>query len=127
VTPGTKNYTLTPMARTGGRKLLFVPLGGDTGYAVELHTRAGNDAAVCRPGVLVYKVDADVDTGRGPVKVYDSQDDSGGCTRSPNVQAELSDATFVPGETFTDTGKHVSITVKSAAKSGSYRVSVTRE
>lgn len=127
VTPGTKTYTLTPMARRGGSKLLFVPLDADTGYAVELRTRAGNDAAVCRPGVLVYKVDADVDTGRGPVKVYDSQDDSGGCTRSPNVQAELSDATFTPGETFKDPKRHISISVKSVNTRGGYRVSVTRD
>ncbi|MCF2435527.1 hypothetical protein LV779_16940 [Streptomyces thinghirensis] len=27
---------------------------------------------MCRPGVLIYKVDADVDAGMGPVTVYDS-------------------------------------------------------
>ncbi len=57
---------------------------------------------MCRPGVLIYKVEADVDTGMGPVKVYDAHRDSGGCTRSPNVQAELSDAPFGVGETFRD-------------------------
>lgn len=57
---------------------------------------------MCRPGVLIYKVDADVDTGMGPVKVEDSHEDSGGCTRSPNVHAELSDATFGPGDEFRD-------------------------
>ena len=66
------------------------------GYAVEVRTRAGNDEAVCRPGVLIYKVDADVDTGHGP--------DHGGRLRPgqrrlhprPNVHAELSDAPFGP-------------------------------
>ena len=48
-----------------------------------MRTRAGNDEAVCKPGVLIYRVDADVDTGHGPVTVSDSRRDSGGCTRSP--------------------------------------------
>ncbi|MFH8800496.1 M6 family metalloprotease domain-containing protein [Streptomyces sp. NPDC017936] len=123
---GTAEYPLTPLSRPGGPKLLFVPLDRRTGYAVELRTRGGNDEAVCRPGILVYRVDADVDTGMGPVTVYDSQRDSGGCTRSPNVHAELSDAPFVPGETFKDPGRGVQISVTAADLEGTYRVRVTR-
>lgn len=125
-TPGTTEYTLTPLARAGGAKLLFVPVSGRTGYAVELRTREGNDETVCRPGVLIYKVDADVDTGMGPVKVYDSQRDSGGCTRSPNVHAELSDAPFAPGEEFRDLKKGIRIQVAGADADGTYRLLVTR-
>lgn len=109
--PGTAEFPLTPLARSGGPKLVFVPLDGRSGYALELRTREGNDEAVCRPGVLIYRVDADVDTGLGPVRVYDSRRDSGGCTRSPNVHAELSDATFVPGQSFEDTRHGIRITV----------------
>src|SRR5690606_39834084 len=87
---GTRHSTLTPLADTGGPKLAFLPLDEQSGYAVEVRTQAGNDEAVCRPGVLIYKVDANVDTGMGPITVYDSRRDSGGCTRSPNVHAELS-------------------------------------
>ncbi|MEV0175773.1 M6 family metalloprotease domain-containing protein [Streptomyces sp. NPDC050803] len=123
--PGTTEYTLTPLARPGGPKLVFVPLNGRTGYAVELRTREGNDETVCRPGVLIYKVDADIDTGQGPVKVYDSRDDSGGCTRSPNVHAELSDAPFTPGEDFKDPRHGLRIAV-SADLSGDHVVRVTR-
>ncbi|MEU6253225.1 M6 family metalloprotease domain-containing protein [Streptomyces sp. NPDC047043] len=123
---GTSEYTLTPLERAGGPKLVFVPLGARTGYAVELRTHEGNDEAVCRPGVLIYKVDADVDTGMGPVKVYDSHRDSGGCTRSPNVQAELSDAPFAPGEVFKDPKRGIRIAVAGADLSGKYRVRVTR-
>ncbi|MGW0825188.1 M6 family metalloprotease domain-containing protein [Streptomyces sp. NPDC002845] len=123
---GTTEYTLTPLAETGGAKLVFVPLNRRTGYAVELRTRAGNDVAVCRPGILIYKVDATVDTGNGPIKVYDSQRDSGGCTRSPNVHAELSDATFIPGESFKDPRTGITITVAGADPAGHYRVHVTR-
>ncbi|WP_051905153.1 M6 family metalloprotease domain-containing protein, partial [Streptomyces bicolor] len=118
---GTTDYELTPLAREGGPKLVFVPLDRRSGYAVELRTREGNDETVCRPGVLIYKVDADVDTGMGPVKVHDSRPDSGGCTRSPNVHAELSDATFVPGEEFRDSERGVRVSVVGADLTGSYR------
>ncbi|MFJ9423013.1 M6 family metalloprotease domain-containing protein [Streptomyces sp. NPDC101249] len=124
---GTSEFTLTPLARAGGPKLLFVPLGRGSGYAVEVRTREGNDEAVCRPGALIYKVDANVDTGMGPVKVLDARPDSGGCTRSPNVHAELSDAPFVQGETFKDAGRGVRIAVTGTDPAGGYRITVTRE
>ncbi|MEV6959334.1 M6 family metalloprotease domain-containing protein [Streptomyces sp. NPDC051207] len=123
---GTAEYTLTPLAEKNGPKLIVVPLDERSGYAVELRTRAGNDEVVCRPGILIYRVDADVDTGMGPITVYDSRRDSGGCTRSPNVHAELSDAPFAPGETFTDRRRGVRITVSAADLEGDYRVRVTR-
>ncbi|WP_155058519.1 M6 family metalloprotease domain-containing protein [Streptomyces blattellae] len=123
---GTSDHTLTPLSRAGGPKLVLVPLDARTGYAVELRTRGGNDEAVCRAGVLIYKVDAAVDTGRGPVTVYDSRRDSGGCTRSPNVHAELSDAPFTPGEDFRDPRHGIRIAVTAADPGGEYRVRVTR-
>ncbi|WP_340378243.1 M6 family metalloprotease domain-containing protein [Streptomyces sp. SS7] len=123
---GSAEYRLTPLWRTGGPKLVFVPVDARTGYAVELRTRGGNDETVCRPGVLVYKVDAGIDTGMGPVTVYDSAEDSGGCTRSPNVHAELSDAPYAPGESFTDTQRGIRISVTGADLKGDYRVRVTR-
>ncbi|UUU22796.1 M6 family metalloprotease domain-containing protein [Streptomyces sp. DSM 40750] len=124
---GSAEYTLTPLAEPGGGKLVVIPLSPRTAYAVELRTRAGNDAAVCRPGVLVYRVDATVDTGNGPIKVYDSRRDSGGCTRSPNVHAELSDAPFVPGESFKDGRAGVEIAVEEADVGGNHRVVVSRQ
>ncbi|GGX18328.1 M6 family metalloprotease domain-containing protein [Streptomyces malachitofuscus] len=122
---GTREYALTPLARTGGPKLVFIPLNAHSGYAVELRTRAGNDEAVCRPGILIYRVDANVDTGMGPVTVHDSRRDSGGCTRSPNVHAELSDATFTPGESFVDRKAGIQVAVLKA-DDASYRIRVTR-
>ncbi|MEU5093777.1 M6 family metalloprotease domain-containing protein [Streptomyces sp. NPDC020996] len=125
-THGTVRYTLTPLARTGGPKLIFVPIDGRRGYAVEVRTREGNDEAVCRPGVLIYRVDAGVDTGMGPVTVYDAQPDTGGCTHAPNVHAELSDAPFTPGEEFRAPDGDIRITVTSRDGEGDYRVAVTR-
>ncbi|MEU6811865.1 M6 family metalloprotease domain-containing protein [Streptomyces sp. NPDC046831] len=123
---GTAEYRLTPLGRVGGPKLVFVPLDGRTGYAVELRTQDGNDEMVCRPGLLIYKVDANIDTGRGPIQIYDAHRDSGGCTRSPNVHAELSDAAFVPGQTFKDPKRGIQIAVAAADLEGNYRVRVTR-
>ncbi|MFR0353148.1 M6 family metalloprotease domain-containing protein [Streptomyces sediminimaris] len=123
---GTTDYTLTPLERAGGPKLVFVPVDSRTVYAVEVRVRAGNDAVVCRPGVLIYRVDSGVDTGMGPVRVFDSRRDSGGCTRSPNVQAELSDAPFTPGETFEDRRRGIRITVERGDRPGNYRVRVVR-
>ncbi|OAH14038.1 M6 family metalloprotease domain-containing protein [Streptomyces jeddahensis] len=125
-TRGTSEHRLTPLSRAGGPKLLFVPLTKTTGYAVEVRTKAGNDEAVCKPGVLIYRVDADIDTGHGPITVVDSTPRSGGCTRSPNVQAELSDATYGAGSTFTDAESHLRISVTDAGRDGDYRVRVTR-
>nr|WP_256103421.1 M6 family metalloprotease domain-containing protein [Streptomyces sp. ODS05-4] len=125
--PGVRDVTLTPLARKGGAKLAFVPLTPESGYAVEVRTRGGNDEAVCEPGVLVYHVRADVDTGQGPITVADSDEDSGGCTRRPNVHAELSDAPFRPGESFADHESGLRITVLSQnRRTGAYRIRISR-
>ncbi|MFG2520657.1 M6 family metalloprotease domain-containing protein [Streptomyces sp. NPDC048527] len=124
---GTSEHVLSPLGRRGGPKLMFVPITAKTGYAIEVRTREGNDEAVCRPGVLIYRVDADVDTGSGPITVEDATRDSGGCTRSPNVHAELSDAPFTPGQTFKDAKKGVKIKVAGTEANGDYRVLVTRK
>ncbi|MEV7699615.1 MULTISPECIES: M6 family metalloprotease domain-containing protein [Streptomyces] len=124
--PGTSEHVLEPLATTGGPKLVFVPVSAQSGYAVEVRTADGNDEAVCRPGVLIYKVSSDVDTGQGPVAVEDSTEDSGGCTRRPNVHTELSDAPFEPGETFTDRADGIRISVLEKNPDGDYRVRVTR-
>ncbi|MEE1771796.1 M6 family metalloprotease domain-containing protein [Streptomyces sp. JV185] len=123
---GTSEHVLGPLATRGGTKLAFVPLSGESGYAVEVRTKAGNDQAVCKPGVLIYKVSSDVDTGQGPVSVTDSTKGSAGCTRLPNVHAELSDATFRPGETFTDRAKGIRISVVDKDEKGNYRIRITR-
>lgn len=124
--PGTTEYALTPLATPGGSKMAIVPLNGESGYAVEVRTRAGNDEAVCEPGVLIYRVQSDVDTGQGPVTVADSDRDSGGCTRRPNVHAELSDAPYRPGESFIDRRNGIHIAVIREDWDGTYRVRVTR-
>ncbi|MFI1101011.1 M6 family metalloprotease domain-containing protein [Streptomyces melanogenes] len=126
-TAGVSEYVLRPLSAPGaGRKLVFVPLSDESGYALEVRTRTGNDEAVCKPGVLVYRVSTDVDTGRGPITVADSAKDSGGCTRRPNVHAELSDAPFAAGEAFVDRERGVRVSVLGVDELGNYRVRVAR-
>ncbi|MFC9929791.1 M6 family metalloprotease domain-containing protein [Streptomyces sp. NPDC127190] len=127
VTAGSTDYMLTPVWKTGGGKLVVVPVDGHSVYALEVRTPGGNDEVVCRPGVLVYRVDAGVDTGRGPITVSDAHPASGGCTRSPNVHTELSDAPYSPGETFRDPRHRLTVQVISGDAEGNYRVRVTRE
>ncbi|MET3983989.1 M6 family metalloprotease domain-containing protein [Streptomyces sp. PvR034] len=123
---GTSDHILSPLGTEGGVKLAFVPTSESAGYAVEVRTQAGNDEAVCKPGVLIYKVDSEVDTGRGPVTVADSAAASGGCTRRANVHGELSDAPYKPGETFTDSAAGISISVVGELRTGKYQVRITR-
>ncbi|NBM19249.1 M6 family metalloprotease domain-containing protein [Streptomyces sp. GC420] len=124
---GVTEHRLAPLAGRDRRpKFVFVPVSARSGYAVEVRTRAGNDEAVCKPGVLIYKVETDVDTGRGPIVVSDSSVDSGGCARLPNVNAELSDAPYEPGETFTDREAGVTVRVLDEDADGTHRVRIIR-
>ncbi|MBP2052752.1 M6 family metalloprotease-like protein [Streptomyces griseochromogenes] len=123
---GVAEFTLTPLYKAGGGKLVVVPIDGRTSYALELRSQGGNDEAVCKAGILIYKVDTTVDTGRGPVTVYDAHRGSGGCTRSPNVHTELSDAPFSPGESFKDPRHGITVEVVGAGPGGEYKIRVTR-
>ncbi|MFI5759264.1 M6 family metalloprotease domain-containing protein [Streptomyces sp. NPDC051569] len=125
-TAGTSDHLLEPLETRGGPKMTFVPISKESGYAVEVRTRAGNDDAICEPGVLIYRVDSGVDTGRGPVTVEDSAKNSGGCTRRPNVHAELSDAPYRPGQSFKDEEHGIKIAVISEEPGEKFKVRVTR-
>ncbi|WP_374112938.1 hypothetical protein [Streptomyces sp. WAC 00631] len=115
-----------PTRQTRQTKLVYVPVTDSTGYAIEVRTRSGNDEAVCKPGVLVYWVDTRVETGRGPVEVRDSTPASGGCTRLPNVAAELTDAPFGVGEHYRDARTGVTVEVTGREPDGAHRITVTR-
>ncbi|MGP3983766.1 M6 family metalloprotease domain-containing protein [Streptomyces sp. KR80] len=128
---GSSEHSLIPLARRsgdrgGGVKLVYVPVSERTGYAVEFRTEEGNDAAVCRPGVLVYWVDTGISSGEGPITVRDSRPDSNGCAHLPNVNAELTDAAYTAGERMSDSRTGITIEVLDKDAAGNYRVKVTR-
>ncbi|MEV0264977.1 M6 family metalloprotease domain-containing protein [Streptomyces sp. NPDC050617] len=124
--PGTSTHTLTPTAVAGGAKLVAVPVSAGRAITVEARDQGPLDPTVCRPGVLVASVDATAATGAGPVRVADATPGSAGCaTEDPNVNAELSDATYRAGQTFAAEGVRVEVLGQDGA--GRWRVRVTSE
>ncbi|GAA0557183.1 M6 family metalloprotease domain-containing protein [Streptomyces mordarskii] len=121
-------HTLSPLNRPEGTKLVFVPVSPSTGYAIEARASGGNDEAICKPGVLISRVDTGVDSGGGPVTIMDSTPHGRGCTRERNVHPGLSDAAYAPGETFrTETnGLRIRVRVTGRDAAGDFGVEITR-
>ncbi|WP_399089642.1 M6 family metalloprotease domain-containing protein [Streptomyces sp. BBFR2] len=119
------DHTLTPLATPGGTKIAVIPTSAHTALVAEARTRGPLDPALCRPGVLVYRVSADVRSGGGPLQVMDATPGSGGChTGDRYVDAELSDAAYRPGGTFTDPRSGTAVTVLATAPDGTFRIRV---
>ncbi|HCA87398.1 MAG TPA: M6 family metalloprotease domain-containing protein, partial [Streptomyces sp.] len=144
---GSSHHTIRPLGRAGGpsgrtdahpgspartpedtedTRLVYIPVTNNAGYAVEVRTQEGNDAAVCKPGVLVYWVDTRIGSGDGPVAIRDSTPNSGGCAHRSNVNAELTDATFGVGDTYTDERTGITVEVSARHADGAHHVTVTR-
>ncbi|MGI5258370.1 M6 family metalloprotease domain-containing protein [Streptomyces angustmyceticus] len=123
-TPG--EHTLTPISAPGGTKIVVIPTSPRTALVVEARTRSPLDPTVCRPGILVYRVATDVPSGRGPLRIVDATPHSGGCYQDNKyVDPELTDATFLPGDTYTDRHSGAAVTVLTENPDGTYRVRVT--
>ena len=56
--PATVEETLTPLAASGGKKLVVVPVRDSYAYVVELRGRIGADKGACDEGVIVYSIDS---------------------------------------------------------------------
>jgi len=125
--PGSLTTTVTPLARRGGLKAIVVPTGPSTNLVIEARRKIGHDARLCEQGILVYSVDATIQSGRGPVRIRPAQGD-----RSADRTFDcglLSDAPFdrAPGEVarFVDPSAGISVDVLASSSNG-YRVRVTR-
>ncbi|OPF84300.1 M6 family metalloprotease domain-containing protein [Streptomyces antioxidans] len=121
-------HTLSPLSRPEGTKMVFVPVSPSSGYAIEARATGGNDEAICKPGVLISRVNTGVDSGGGPVSIVDSTPHGRGCTKERNVHPGLSDAAYAPGETF-DTeanGIRIRVHVTDRDAAGDYGVEITR-
>ena len=88
---GRREVVLAPVAATHARglKAVQIVISPSRSYVVEVRARVGLDDGVCRPGVLVYLVDATVRTGSGPIEVKGSED-----LDEPYPCLALSDATL---------------------------------
>ncbi|MER6309273.1 M6 family metalloprotease domain-containing protein [Streptomyces sp. NPDC001657] len=123
-TPG--EHTLTPVSTPGGTKIVVIPTSPHSALVAEARSHGLLEPAVCRPGILIYRVATDVPSGRGPLRIVDATPHSGGCYReSPYVDPELTDATFLPGETYTDQATGAAVTVLTENQDGTYRIRVT--
>jgi len=126
-TPGTSAHWLKPIGSPDGADITVVRTGPDTALVAEARTKTGLDADICAEGVVLYRVDSSVPTGRGPVRVVDAHPGSHGgpscSSRSPAELAELGDAPFAPGEAHTfPGGVRVKVVGKQADR---YRIRVT--
>ena len=70
---------LTRAAAPGAAKLIVAPTGGAAGsgttaVCVEYRVAEGYDAAIPKPGLLVYFMDTSLATGEGPVRVLPLND-----------------------------------------------------
>lgn len=125
--PGEVTATVTPLERSGGLKAVVVPLDSTSAYVIESRRKIGEDAILCEEGVLVYKVDAAVKSGLGPVQVEPSQPDRSNDMRDrcgPLYNAPFNKAT---GEVarFEDSRAGVTVQVLSSGADGD-RLRVSR-
>ncbi|MFF7328596.1 M6 family metalloprotease domain-containing protein [Streptomyces sp. NPDC090306] len=108
----------------GGTKLAVVRTGSDSALAFEARGGAGNDAATCRRGVLVYRVNGEAASGGGPVEVVDAHPRTQACWEQ-SVYPPLADAPVGAGESFTVPGDGVRVDVEGRTASGAWTVTIT--
>lgn len=111
--PGTLEETLTPIAATGGKKLVVVPITPTTAYAVEVRRPIGRDRAACGEGVLVYRLDSTKMSYEDPIVLL-------GTPRCGNITP----GAFQTGQTAEDALVKVEVL---ATNGRDYRVRVTKK
>ncbi|MFI0470669.1 M6 family metalloprotease domain-containing protein [Saccharopolyspora sp. 5N102] len=112
--PGEVIVPLTAVEQPGGNKIAVVRTGPTTAFVAESRRATGLDAASCSSGVLIYRVDAAIQTGQGPVQVLDAQPS----TTPDNGCKPLDDGAFLPGQSFTDPQSGVRIEVLDSGDTG---------
>ncbi|MFJ6082906.1 M6 family metalloprotease domain-containing protein [Streptomyces sp. NPDC092369] len=86
-----------------GTKLAVVRTGPDSALAFEARGPVGNDTAVCRSGILVYRISSGAQSGDGPIQVIDAHPRTEACWEN-SVYPPLADAPVALGENFTVPG-----------------------
>jgi len=107
---GSDTVYLTAVEYGSGTKMAVIRTGPTTAYVVESRRAVQADTGVCSTGAVIYKVDASVATGYGPIRVMDAKPSA----TPANGCRPLDDAPFWAGESFTDSAAGVRIDVLSA-------------
>jgi M6 family metalloprotease-like protein len=107
-----------------GTKLAVVRTGPDSVLAFEARGPVGNDTAVCRSGILVYRVRSGVESGTGPIQVIDAHPHTEACWEN-SVYPPLADAPITLGESFTVPGTQVRVEVQGRTVTGAWNVQIT--
>ena len=64
-----KTIELSPLHKSGGKKMVVIPTSGSEAIVVENRTRNKNDANLPGSGIVVYSVNTTIPTGQGPIRV----------------------------------------------------------
>ncbi|ELS53468.1 M6 family metalloprotease domain-containing protein [Streptomyces viridochromogenes] len=106
-----------------GVKLAVVRTGPESALAFEVRGPVGNDAQICRQGVLVYRVRSRTESGGGPVEVIDAHPRTEACWEE-SVYPPLADAPVGVGESFTVPGEGVRVEVEGRTAAGAWTVKI---
>ncbi|MFG2225427.1 M6 family metalloprotease domain-containing protein [Streptomyces sp. NPDC048644] len=106
-------------------RLLVVRTGPGSALVMEARDASGNDKAVCREGLLVYRVHSETASGSGPVQVLDGNPGTSAC-RGTSVYPPLADAPLGVGESLLDREDGVRVEVAGRSPAGDWTVKVTR-
>jgi M6 family metalloprotease-like protein len=120
--PGQIEETLTPIATSGGKKLVVVPTSPSTAYVIEGRRRIGYDSGICEEGVLVY--DADSQIGNGETRGGRGVINMKGPRRCPGPAAAPSGGALHTGEAYEDASVKVEVLARDA---NAFRVRVTKK
>jgi M6 family metalloprotease-like protein len=123
---GDATATLTPMSNPGGTKMLISKTDSHTAYVAEVRSSTGVDTGICNEGVLVYKVDANANTGgahgAGPIDVELSDPNNPG-DPTDQLCGAISNAPFGVDQSFTE--GPVTVQVLSGDPATGYTVRMT--
>lgn len=112
---GEQTVTITPIETAGGVKAVMVPVSESKVVVVESRRPLGYDAALPKPGALVYIVDTAIASGEGTLIVYPQLDGDPYRYQSP----------LAVGETLTVEGVTVTVTA-SDDQSDTVQIVVTK-
>ncbi len=107
--PRTITATLRPLGTGIGRQALILPLTRTRAWVIESRQKVGLDREICRPGVLVYSVDAArAGDGDAPIRALPAS------TKTSERCGELANATYSVGPGRRSTAHHprTGLTVK---------------